>query len=113
MGFGDHMSKLIYTLGEVWVSHVMFNGLVTQPIAIWRLIRQGCLVNPLLFTIMTHHILVKLHNMAMEEKLIGLRLPSWKPFKLSQMTISCFWHLIGKILVRQEKCENCFQMFQG
>ena len=94
-------------LGEGSGSHVMFNGVVTQPISIWRVVRQGCMVSPLLFTIMTDHILVKLHNIGMEEKLIGLRLSSRKPFKLSQMTISCFWHLIGKILVRQEKCENC------
>ena len=26
MGFGDRMSKLIYTLGKGSVSHVMFNG---------------------------------------------------------------------------------------
>ena len=79
MGFGDRMSKLIYTLGEGSVSHVMFNGGVTQPISIRRSVRQGCPVSPLLFTIVTHPILVKLHNMAMEEELLGLRLPSGKP----------------------------------
>ena len=36
-------------------------------------------VSPLIFTIVTHHILVKLHNMAMKEELLGLRLPSRKP----------------------------------
>ena len=78
MGFGDHMSKLIYTLGEGSVSHVMFNGGVTQPISIRRSVRQGYPVSPLLFTIVTHPILVKLHNMAMEEELLGLRLPLGK-----------------------------------
>ena len=51
MGFDDHMSKLIYTLGEGSISHVMFNGGVTQPIFIERLVKEGCLVRPLLFTI--------------------------------------------------------------
>ena len=103
MGICDRMSKLIYTLGEGSVSHVMFNGGVTQPISIRRLVRQGSPVSPLLFTIVTHLILVKLHNMAMEEELLGLRLPSGSLvlFKLSQMIILCFWHLFGEILVRQ------------
>ena len=78
MGFGDRMSKLRCTLREGSISHVMLNGGVTQPISIRRSVRQGCLVRPLLFTIVTHPILVKLHNMAMEEELIGLRLPSGK-----------------------------------
>ena len=46
MGFGDRTSKLIYTLGEGSVSHVMFNGGVTQPISIQRSVRQGCPVSP-------------------------------------------------------------------
>ena len=78
MGFGDRMSKLIYTLGEGSFSHMMFNGGVTQPISIQRSVRQGCPVSLLLFTIVTHPILVKLHNMAMEEELLGLRLSSGK-----------------------------------
>ena len=61
MSFNDHTSKLMYTLGEVFVSHLMFNGGVTQHISIRKLDRQGCRVSPLLFTIMTSPILIKLH----------------------------------------------------
>ena len=62
MGFGDRMSKLRCTLREGSISHVMFNGGVTQPISISISIRQG-----LPFTIVKHPILVMLHNMAMAE----------------------------------------------
>ena len=115
MVFGDRMSKLIYTLGKGSVSHVMFNGGVTQPISIRRSVRQGCPISPLLFTIVTHPILVKLHNMSIEEEFLGLRLPSGKPciVQAPQMIILCFWHLFGEILVRQDMCVNCFQMLQG
>ena len=37
MGFGDCMSKLMYTLGEGLVLNVMFNG-VTQPISIYMVV---------------------------------------------------------------------------
>ena len=37
MGFGNRMSKLIYTVGEGFVSHVMFNGGVTKPISISKI----------------------------------------------------------------------------
>ena len=101
MGFGDRMSKLIYTLGEGSVSRVMFNG-VTQPISIRRLVRQGCPVSPLLFTIVTHPILVKLHNMAMEKELLGLRFSSGKPCIVQALTDDCIMFLAPnrEILVR-------------
>ena len=76
MGFGDRMSNLIYTLGDASMSHVMLNGGVTQPISVRRSVRQGCPLSPLLFTIVTHSILVKLHNMPVDGDLVGLRLPS-------------------------------------
>ncbi len=79
MGFGNRMSRLIYTLGEASVSHVMLNGGITEPISIRRSVRQGCPVSPLLFTIVTHAILVKLHQLAEVNDLVGLRLPSGKP----------------------------------
>ena len=76
MGFGDRMSNLIYTLGDASMSYVMLNGGVTQPISVRRSVRQGCPLSPLLFTIVTHSILVKLHNMTADGDLVGLILPS-------------------------------------
>ena len=103
MGFGDRMSKLIYTLGEGSVSHVMFNGGVTQPISIRRSVRQGCPVSPLLFTIVTHPILVKLHNMAMEEELLGLRLPSGKPCIVQALADD---HIMFLAPIRENICKT-------
>ena len=57
------------------MSYVILNG-VTQPISVRWPGRQGCPISPLLFTIVTHSILVKLHNMAVDGDLVGLRLPS-------------------------------------
>ena len=57
------------------MSYVMLNGGVTQPILVRRSVRQGCYVGPLLFTILTHFILVKLHQKMTEaNNLVGLKL---------------------------------------
>ena len=86
MGFGDCMSKLIYTLGEGSVSHVMINKGVIQPISIQRLIRHGWQISPFLFSIVAYPLLVKLHNMTMEEELFGLRFPSRNPCIVEALT---------------------------
>jgi hypothetical protein len=65
-------------LGLGAMSHVMLNGGVTQVIPLTRSVRQGCPLSPLLFYIVTHPILVKMHEFAISRDIVGLVLPSGK-----------------------------------
>ena len=78
MGFGTRMSRLSFMLGLGAVSHVMLNGGVTKAISLTRSVRQGCPLSPLLFAIVTHPILVKMHELAICGDIVGLVLPSGK-----------------------------------
>jgi hypothetical protein len=78
MGFGIRMARLTFMLGLGAVSHVMLNGGVTQAIPLTRSVRQGCPLSPLLFSIVTHPILVKMHELAISRDIVGLVLPSGK-----------------------------------
>ena len=77
---------------------------------------------------MTHPILVKLHNMAMEEELLGLRWPSGKPCIVQALADDHIMFLAPRrenisktrdvwdfylFFQKIEICGNCFQMLQG
>ena len=64
MGFGERMSRILLLLGLGAMSHIMLNGGVTKAIPLKRSLRQGCPLSPLLFSIVTHLILVKMHELA-------------------------------------------------
>ena len=52
----------------------------------WKDVKIECLISPLLFTIVPLPILVKLHNMAIEEELFGIMLQSGKPYIVQALT---------------------------
>ena len=75
MGFGPHMSRIIFLLGQDAVSRVMLNGWIILDIVLTRSIHQGCPLIPLLFAIVTHPLLVMLARFATNGDIVGLHLP--------------------------------------
>ena len=74
MGFGPHMCQLIFLLWQNATSCVMLNGRVTSNLFLTRSMRQGCRLGPLLFSIVTHPLLVILLNLATSGDIAGLHL---------------------------------------
>jgi hypothetical protein len=65
-------------LGLGAMSHLMLNSGITKAIPLIRSVRQGCPFGPLLFVIVTHSNLVKMHELAIYREIVGLVLPSRK-----------------------------------
>ena len=64
MSFGIRMSRLTFMLGPSAVPRVMLNGEGMKSIPLKTSIQQGCPLSPsLLFTIATHPIIVKMHEL--------------------------------------------------
>ena len=62
MMFGPRMYLFIFLLGQNATSRVMLNGGVTPKVFLTRSVQQGCPLSPLLFAIVTHHLLVQSCN---------------------------------------------------
>ena len=54
MGFGPHMYRLTFLVGQNATSRVMLTGGVTPKNILTKSMQQGCSLNPLLFAIVTH-----------------------------------------------------------
>jgi hypothetical protein len=74
--FGTRMSQLTFILGLCALLHLMLNGGVTNIILLTRLVRQGCpLMSPLLFVIVTHPSLFKMHELVIRRQIWALCYP--------------------------------------
>ena len=76
MGFGPRMCRLIFLIGQNATSRVMLNGGVALNGFLTRSVQQGCPLSSLLFSIVTHLLLVMLPNLVANSDIVGLHLPS-------------------------------------
>ena len=107
MGFNEQMSSMKYTLAQRSSSHIILNGGIIQSVPFWKLVREGCLLSPLLYVIVTYPILTILHNMAREGDrriFITIKKCLHRAFQY-QMITSCFWIPCMKTLLKPLKCE--------
>lgn len=74
MGFDWRFIRLVRGLVEEGFSKVHFNGLFTDDIQLMRGVRQGFLVAPFLFILLTQPFMPLLQKSAMAGELIGLQI---------------------------------------
>ena len=74
MGFGPRISQVMTMLGQGAQSVISLNGHLTEPITIYRSVRQGCPLSPLLFAVATHPLFCMLERLSSDGMLHGLRL---------------------------------------
>ncbi|KAI5078965.1 hypothetical protein GOP47_0006636 [Adiantum capillus-veneris] len=69
---------MYFLVGEHAASRIFVNGRLTAPVSIQRLVRQGCPLNPLVFTVSTHRLFSFLEKQDALGRIKGPELPKEK-----------------------------------